>query len=130
MPACFAGLGSETLTITSRPVIIESSTISPSQPEPWGSFLIFEEFFFSGFLLAGSSPSESIFSEYSFEFSEISFSIVVVICFGGVSSSVVSGVRLSPFWASVSLESLLLSEWSGIWSGSPIENIVSYKFFG
>ena len=46
MPACLAGLGSETFTMTSRPVIMESSTVSPSQPELCGPLFVLNVFFF------------------------------------------------------------------------------------
>ena len=49
IPACLAGLGSETFTMTSRPVIMESSTVSPSQPELCGLF-VFNPFLFSELL--------------------------------------------------------------------------------
>ena len=46
MPACIAGLGSETFTMTSLPVMIESSTVSPSQPELCGPIFVFNPFLF------------------------------------------------------------------------------------
>ena len=115
MPACIAGLRSETFTMTSLPVIIESSTISPSQPEPCGPFLFFEEFFFVELSSVFSCPFDNTVtvSDKFFFFLFFLSSDSVVMRFWGISSSrgeKLESVVSDPFLA----ESTSLPEWSGI----------------
>ena len=105
--------------MTSLPVMIESSTISPSQPEPCGPFLVFNKFFFVELLSVFPSSLDSTVTTsdcLSIFFSSLS-SLFVVFRFGGISSSVSTGIAS-------------FSECSGIWSGSQIEISSAPSFSG